>query len=62
MNLFRLLLEAYESSRLPLSYEQICELIEKDSRFAKFIQFYNEDQQMKVFELLCSLIDQNIKK
>ncbi len=48
------MLDSYEGQSLPLNYSELCELVEQDISFSKFIQYYDDSQQIKAMQILLS--------
>ena len=46
------MLETYDSPQIPISYDELCTLIEHRVEFTKFVQYFDDDQQIKVINTL----------
>ena len=50
----KFLLDIYDSPKIPITYDELCHLIEHRIEFTKFIQYFEEEQQLKAINTLLS--------
>ena len=46
------MLDTYDNPKIPIAYEELCHLIEHRIEFTKFIQYFEEEQQLKAINTL----------